>query len=162
MTAIETILRILVRISAAIGVASLLALMALTVVTVTFRAIGIAFPGTYVLAELLLIPTVTFALAYAAWEGAHTKVELLIQTFTKCLSDGSNGLMLLTGTVFWVFVAMAAIEEAIRRGRQGEMTPLLDIPVAPFRWIMVSAICLMIAICLLRALQFLTGREASK
>jgi hypothetical protein len=61
--------------------------------------------------------------------------------------------------VFWGVVAYAAVEEALRRGRQGETTPLLDIPVAPFRWLMVSALCLMIGVCLLRAVQTMTGRE---
>lgn len=159
MTAIERILGGVVRVAAALGVLSLLALMALTVFTVVFRAIGIAFPGTYVLAELLLIPTVSCALAFAAWDGAHTKVELLVQTMRPRLSGLSQGAMLLAGTVFWFFVTYAAVEEALRRGRQGEVTPLLDIPVAPFRWLMVAALCLLIAVCLLRAAQFLAGRE---
>lgn len=162
MIFIESIFKKLVSLAAAIGVASLVALMILTVVTVTFRAIGIAFPGTYVLAELLLIPTVTFALAYAAWENAHTRVEILTKIFPNRIEGLSNGLMLLSGTVFWGFVAYAAIEEALRRGRQGEVTPLLDIPVAPFRWLMVVAICLMICICILRAIQFIAGVEARK
>ena len=123
---------------------------------------GIAFPGTYVLAELLLIPTVSCALAFAAWEGGHTKVELLVQTFRPRRSGLSQGLMLLTGTVFWGVVLYAGIEEALRRGRQGEMTPLLEIPVAPFRWLMVAALCLMIAVCLLRGLQLIAGREPEK
>lgn len=162
MSVIERSLGWIVRVAAALGVLSLLALMALTVVTVTFRAIGIAFPGTYVLSELLLIPTVSFALAFAAWGGAHTKVELLVQTFPARLSGVSQGLMLLAGTVFWGFVAYSAVEEALRRGRQGEMTPLLDIPVAPFRWLMVSALCLLIALCVLRGVQSILGREMQK
>jgi hypothetical protein len=63
MRLVEHLLGGIVRGAAALGVLSLLALMALTVVTVTFRAVGVAFPGTYVLAELLLIPTVSCALA---------------------------------------------------------------------------------------------------
>lgn len=159
MRALETFLSWIVRGAAALGVLSLLALMALTVVTVTFRAIGIAFPGTYVLAELLLIPTVSLALAFAAWDGAHTKVELLVQSLRPRVADVSQGLMLLTGTGFWIFVAYAGVEEALRRGRQGEITPLLDIPVAPFRWVMISAICLLIAVCVLRGVQLLARRE---
>ena len=162
MTGIERILGWVVRLAAGLGVLSLVALMALTVVTVTFRAIGIAFPGTYVLAELLLIPTVSCALALAAWDGAHTKVELLVQSMRPRLSGLSQGLMLLGGTVFWGFVAFAAIEEALRRGRQGEITPILDIPVAPFRWLMVAALCLLIAVCLLRGMQLIGGKELRK
>lgn len=162
MRLMERTLGWLVRLAAGLGVASLVALMALTVVTVVFRAIGIAFPGTYVLAELLLIPTVTCALAFAAWDGSHTKVELLVQTLSSRVSDWSQGAMLLLGTVFWGFVLYAGVEEALRRGKQGEITPLLDIPVAPFRWLMVAAIALMIAVCLLRAAQYLAHQEPRK
>ena len=113
MQAVETLLRWMVRLAAALGVLSLVALMGLTVVTVVFRAVGIAFPGTYVLAELLLIPTVSCALAFAAWDGAHTKVELLVQTFRPRIAGLSQGLMLLAGTAFWGIVLFAGIEEAI-------------------------------------------------
>lgn len=162
MKSVETLLRMLVRLVALLGVTSLVAMMALTVVTVVFRAIGIAFPGTYVLAELLLIPAVSFALTYAAWDRAHTRVDLLTQTFRPRLAGLSRGFMLLLGTVFWGFVAWAGIEEALRRGRQGEATPLLDIPVAPFRWLMVFAICLLIAVCVFRAAEEITGRDRSE
>lgn len=158
MRHVETGLGYLIRLAAGLGVASLVALMALTVTTVTFRAVGIAFPGTYVLSELLLIPAVSFALAFAAWDDAHTRVDLLVSRFRKPYKQWSIGTTLLLGTVFWGFVAWAAIEEALRRGRQGEMTPLLDIPVAPFRWLMVTALCLMIAACLFRAGEAMIGR----
>ena len=159
---VEKALGILVRIAAFLGVAALLCLVGLTVVTVTFRAVGIAFPGTYVLAELLLIPTVAFALAYAAWCGAHTRVELLTKMFSPRLAGIAQGLTLLAGIAFWAIVVWAGIEEVLRRSAQGEMTPLLDIPVAPFRWLMVAAISLLIAILLLRAVQAFCGREAKE
>ena len=93
MQAVETLLRWMVRLAAALGVLSLVALMGLTVVTVVFRAVGIAFPGTYVLAELLLIPTVSCALAFAAWAAlAHYQAlewiwpVALFEQFTDGLS----------------------------------------------------------------------------
>ena len=159
---IEKVLGTLVRISAFVGVLSLLAMMVLTVVTVVFRGIGIAFPGTYVLSELLLIPTVSFALAYAAWTGAHTRVELLTKNFPPKFAGLSTGLMLLAGSVFWGFVAYATYEEVLRRSAQGEVSPILDIPVAPFRWLMLGAIILLLAVTLLRAAQEITVREPSK
>ena len=76
-------------------------------------------------AELLLIPTVSCALAFAAWEGAHTKVELLVQRFRPRLAGWSQGLMLLAGSGFWCVVLYAGIEEAIRRGAS-------DVHVEPF------------------------------
>ncbi|SMH39030.1 TRAP transporter small permease [Maritimibacter sp. HL-12] len=162
MRPVERFLGVIVQGAAVLGIVSLLALMALTVVTVTFRAIGIAFPGTYVLAELLLIPTVSCALVFAAREDAHTRVDLLVQSFNRRLSGLSKGLTLLAGTVFWGFVLYAGIEEALRRGKQGEVTPLLDIPVAPFRWLMVTAIAVLIAVCVLGATRLIAGWEARK
>lgn len=157
---LETGLGALVRASALMGVLTLLALMGLIVVTVIFRAIGIAFPGTYVLSELLLIPTITLSLAYAAWDGAHTKVDLLTQTLPTRLADWLEGLMLLLGCGFWGFVLWSAIHDAQRHAAQGEKTPLLDIPVAPFRWLIVGATALLIAVLVLRALQrFAPGAE---
>jgi TRAP-type C4-dicarboxylate transport system permease small subunit len=159
---VEKSLGILVRVAALLGVTALLLLMGLTVVTVTFRAIGIAFPGTYVLAELLLIPTVSFALAYAAWTGAHTRVELLTQALSPRLAGIVQGATLLCGVAFWAIVTWAGIDEALRRGAQGEATPLLDIPVAPFRWLLVSAMILLIVVLILRATQSFLGRETGE
>ncbi len=152
----------LVRVAAFIGVLSLVALMALTVVTVGFRAVRIAFPGTYVLAELLLIPAVCCALAYAAWTGAHTRVELLTQTFPKRVAQIVHGIVLLLSLGFWGIVAYAALEEVLRRSAQGETSPILDIPVAPFRWIMFAGIVLVIAVILLRAVQSLLGKDVTE
>lgn len=148
---IDRILGGVVRTAAFVGVLSIVALMCLTVVTVSFRAIGIAFPGTYVLAELLIIPAVTFSLAYAAWEGAHTRVALLTQHLPALFARRLDAAMLIVGSMFWVFVAWAGIEEALRRGAQGERTMLLDIPVAPFRWLMVAALILLVAVLWYRA-----------
>ncbi len=159
---IEKVFGILVRISAFVGVLSLLAMMALTVVTVIFRAIGIAFPGTYVLSELLLIPSVSFALTYAAWSGAHTRVALFTQNLPKKWAGYTHGATLVVGAVFWGFVAYAGYEEVLRRSAQGEVSPILHIPVAPFRWLMFGAIVLMIAVTLLRAVQEIAGKETSK
>jgi hypothetical protein len=67
-----------------------------------------------------------------------------------------------SGVAFWAIVSWAGIDEAVRRGAQGEATPLLDIPVAPFRWLMVSAILLLIAVLMLRATQSFLGRETGE
>ncbi len=160
MQAIGTFLGGLVRLAAIIGTLSVAALMCLTVVTVTFRFLGIAFPGTYVLAELLIMPAVTFALAYTAWAGAHTKVDLLTNTLPRRIADPLVGVMLAIGAGFWGMVATAGVEEVLRRQAQGETTPFLDIPVAPFRWMMVGAVSLLVAVLLYRAVETALGRES--
>ena len=152
---IERILGAAVRVAALLGVASLVVLVGLVVVTVTFRAIDIAFPGTYVLQQLMIIPTVSLSLAYAAWKGRHTRVEILTQRFPSRVARPLEALMLVTGSVFWVVVGYAWYLQAVINGRRGEKTPLLDIPVWPFRWLMVGAVILMVVVVFFRALELL-------
>ena len=59
MQAVDRILRRICDAAGILGVLAILSLMLLTVVTVVFRAAHIAFPGTYSIAELLLIPAVS-------------------------------------------------------------------------------------------------------
>lgn len=151
----EKILRLLVDLGALIGVASIVALMLLTVVTVTFRFMGVAFPGTYSLAEILLIPAITFSLAYAAWEGAHTKVTLLTTHFPERVGNVIEAAMLAAGTVFWVVVARAGVLEALKSGRNQELAPIIDVPVTPFRWLLVMAIGLLCLVLVYQALKLL-------
>lgn len=158
MRLVEAMLRTVTLFGGLIGVVAILSLMLLTVVTVVFRAIGIAFPGTYVIAELLLIPAVSFSLAYAGYAGAHIRVELLIDRFTvraKRLTEATVGAL---GTAFWMLVAWAGIREALRRTAQNETTPIINLPVAPLRWMFVAALCLFCVILLVQVVRALRGR----
>lgn len=158
MTLIGTILRRLCALAAFIGVAAIIALMLLTVVTVVFRALGIAFPGTYSLSELLLVPAVSFSLAYAAMQGEHTRVTLFVDRIrSDRLRLGVHGVMTLLGGLFWVAIGWATIREAIRRGAQNELSPIINVPVAPFRWAMATAIILLCLVLLYQGVKLLRG-----
>lgn len=159
MRVVERFLALLASGAGLIGVGTILALMALTVVTVVFRAIGIAFPGTYSLAELLLIPSISFSLAYAAMKDEHTRVVLFTDRIRSTrIRQALLGVMLALGSVFWVMVAWATIREAIRRGAQNELSPIINVPVAPFRWAMATALVLLCVILLFKSVQLLLGR----
>ena len=143
-----------------IGVLAILSLMLLTVITVIFRAVGIAFPGTYVIAELLLIPAVSFSLAYAGYAGAHTRVELLIERLAPRGKRLAEAAVTALGTVFWGFVAWAGIREALRRTAQNETTPIINVPVPPLRWLFVAALCLFCAILVVQVVRVIRGQPA--
>lgn len=166
MRLVERLLRWIVTVGAFTGVSCIIALMFLTVVTVSFRAIGIAFPGTYTLAEILLIPSISFSLAYAAYEGAHTRVELMTSILPPRLASLLDALMLALGTVFWVVVAYAGTLEALKSARNQEQAPILGFPVTPFRWMLVIAItllCLVLVVQVVQALRRTKGvKEVSK
>ncbi|WP_196260923.1 TRAP transporter small permease [Pelagibacterium limicola] len=160
MQRFDTILTRICQGAGILGVASILALMALTVTTVVFRALSIAFPGTYSLSELLLIPAVSLSLAYAAMQNEHTRVVLFVDRIANVrLRHAINALMLIVGSLFWVFVAWATIREAIRRGAQGELSPIINVPVAPFRWTMAAAIVLLVIVLVWQGIKLLSGKE---
>lgn len=158
----QRLLELLSRISGLIAVGGILALMVLTVVTVVFRAIGIAFPGTYALAELLLIPAISFALAYATMQNEHMRVTLFVDVLHhRRFRLSLKGIMLGLGALFWMAVALATIREAIRRGAQGELSPIINIPVAPFRWMMATAMVLICVTLLFKVIQLFLGHDDS-
>ena len=154
----DTLLRRVCAAAGIIGVAAILGLMALTVVTVVFRALNIAFPGTYSLSELLLIPAVSLSLAYAAMQSEHTRAVLFVDRISnQRLRLAIHGVMLILGSLFWVGVAWATIREAIRRGAQNELSPIINVPVAPFRWTMGGAMVLLVIVLLWQGFKLLRG-----
>ncbi|MFD1912181.1 TRAP transporter small permease [Halodurantibacterium flavum] len=160
METIDTILRRVTTLVGIVGVGAILALMALTVVTVVFRALHIAFPGTYSLSELILIPAVSLSLAYAAMQNEHTRATLFVDLIRNDrLRNAIHGVMLILGSLFWVAVAWATIREAIRRGAQNELSPIINVPVAPFRWSMAAAIVLLVVVLLWQGFKLLRGKE---
>lgn len=155
----DTLLRRICGAAGIVGVVAILGLMALTVVTVIFRALHIAFPGTYSLSELLLIPAVSLSLAYAAMQNEHTRAVLFVDRISnQRLRLAIHGAMLMLGSVFWMAVAWATIREAIRRGAQNELSPIINVPVAPFRWTMGAAIVLLVIVLLWQGFKLLRGQ----
>jgi TRAP-type mannitol/chloroaromatic compound transport system permease small subunit len=158
MQVFDTILR---RISDAVGIVGVLAifsLMLLTVVTVIFRAMHIAFPGTYSISELLLIPAVSISVAYASLHNEHTRATLFVDRIKNMrLRHAVHGFMLILGSLFWVAVVWATIREAIRRGAQNELSPIINVPVAPFRWSMAAALTLLCVLLLWQGYKLLRG-----
>ncbi len=160
MRGIAKILDLLGKFSGFIAVSGVLALMMLTVVTVVFRGIGIAFPGTYAIAELLLIPAISFALLYATLQNEHTRVTLIVGRIINLrVRHVLKGLMFALGSIFWMAVALATIRQAIARAAQGEVSSIINVPVPPFRWMMAAAMVLIVVTLLFKALQLLTGRD---
>lgn len=163
MQAVGRLLQAVSKVVGIAGVIAILALMLLTVVTVIFRAAHIAFPGTYVLAELLLIPAVSISIAYAAMDNEHTRVVLIVDTIKNLrLRHAIHGVMLALGSLFWMAVAWATIREAIRRGAQGETSPIIHVPVSPFRWTMAGALVLLCVILLWQSLKLLRGEPTEE
>ena len=155
---IDTTLRRICATAGVIGIAAILGLMGLTVITVVLRALHIAFPGTYSLSELLLIPAVSISIAYAAMHNDHTRAVIFVNRISNArLRHFIHGLMLILGSLFWAVVAWATMREAIRRMAQNDLSPIIDVPVAPFRWAMALAILLCVIVLLWQGFKLLKG-----
>lgn len=162
MKQIESVIGTLVRVGGVIGVACILLLTVLTVATVGLRVVGVAFAGSYALSELLLMPAVTFSLTYAAWENTHTRVNFISGFLSQGASALLEGFIALLGLVFWGFIALATFREAVHYTALGEMAAIVDVPVAPFRWLMVTALVLMCAVILFHTVRAFSGHPAKQ
>lgn len=161
MHAIDRFLRRLTEAVGVVGVAAICGLMVLTVITVVLRALHIAFPGSYSIIELLLVPAVSISVAYAAYANEHTRAALFVDRIKNIrLRYAINGVMLILGSLFWVIVIYATAKEAIRRGKQNELSPIIDVPVAPFRWSMAVALSLVVVVLLWHGYKLLRGYPA--
>lgn len=154
----NTLIGWLVKAGGVIGVACIFALTLLTVATVAARAMNIAFPGTYALSEILLIPAISFSLCYAAWTGAHTRVEFVTGFLPERLSQVLDGLIDLVALVFWVAICRAVWLQAIKMTARNETAAIIDVPAWPFRWLMVAALVLTCIVLVMRALLSFAGR----
>src|SRR5690606_42108039 len=109
---IDTTLRRICATAGVIGIAAILGLMGLTVITVVLRALHIAFPGTYSLSELLLIPAVSISIAYAAMHNDHTRAVIFVNRISNTrLRHFIHGLMLILGSLFWLEWGWATVPE---------------------------------------------------
>ena len=160
MTAVENLLQKLIRLGGVIGVAAIAALMLLTVLTVVLRVVGVAFPGSYAMSEILLIPAISFSLAYATWDDVHTRVDFVTKGLPKRARSALDVVITLLGLGFWAVITYAVTRDAIKHGAQHEVAPIINIPVAPFRWLMVTALVLLCATMLLRAAQAALGKDS--
>lgn len=158
MQAFDNLLRRTGDVIGVLGVAAIFALMLLTVVTVVFRALHIAFPGTYSISELLLIPAVSISVAYAALHNEHTRATLFVENIKNTrFRLGLHGVMLILGSLFWIAVVWATIREAIRRAAQNELSPIINVPVPPFRWSMAIALAFLCIVLVWQGIKLLRG-----
>ncbi|WP_010140696.1 TRAP transporter small permease [Oceanicola sp. S124] len=158
MTRATTLIGWLVKAGGVIGVACIIALTLLTVATVAARALNIAFPGSYALSEILLIPAISFSLCYAAWSGAHTRVEFVTSLLPPRVSQVLEGVIDLIALVFWVAICRAVWLEAIKMTARNETAAIINVPAWPFRWMMVAALVLTCIVLVMRACLSFAGR----
>jgi len=91
--------------------------------------------GTTELARYL-VPIIVFpALAWAAIEGKHIKVDFIMERFSKQVQSIFNIIMLLLCLGMYVFITWRSV---IYSGQVTGIFSVYDIPQSPFYWIMTA------------------------
>jgi len=138
----------------------LIAVVALTVVSVITRRFGWAFPGSYELTELLMLVTIGFALGYAALTKAHIAVDLIFSRFPHRIQMIIESLTSIMGIAIVAGLVWAGARLLQERWFV-ERTDSLGIPFAPLRIIWLFAL-LLFCLLLLIDLVEVWGRKGRK
>ena len=95
-----------------------------------------AIPGGLELIEMLMVVVIFGALPLVSWKGEHVVFDSLDEYITEKLRK-LQGLFVhvLSGGVF-LFMAYQMLKRAERFAEYGEVTPHLELPMAPVAWFM--------------------------
>lgn len=147
------------RSAAYVASAALVALMALVCLAVAMRRVaGDPMSGWTEIAGLLLLVTVFLALPYCGRTGGHIAVDAVtgalpprLNRWAEVAARLSSAVML--GILSWRGSVLAAAPPA------GEVTNILEVPFAPFLWVMTVGSALYAAALAVEAVAFAVGRS---
>jgi len=138
-----------------IGIGSLVAIMVLVVANIVTRFFGSVIPGTYSLASLIAVLTVSFAIVYTGLKRGHIVIELLVSRFSQRVRVILESFGLVLGIGIWALIAWAGLQHAGEMWLLGERAEPLRISAAPFRYVWGIAMvlfCLVLLINLFKVL----------
>jgi TRAP-type C4-dicarboxylate transport system permease small subunit len=121
-----------------IGAAGLISLMLVVGGTVIYRWFGGTFQGSYEVAEICTILTITMCIFMATVKRGHVDVRILHDRLPAPAKRATNLITGLTATIFWALTTFAAYTLASLLGRHGEFTDVLQINIVPLRWVIVT------------------------
>jgi TRAP-type C4-dicarboxylate transport system permease small subunit len=167
-TAMDYFVKIVYRssgIGAAIGALFLFVVMLIMVANIIFRFFGGVIAGTYEMVALFIVATISFSLAYTAMSHGHVVMDVLgnrlpprVRAIIDCF-DSSVSLGL------WILIAWTSVWLLSEKLGKDEVTDLLNIPFAPFRFLWeigLILLCLVLLIDLIKAITTATRKGVSE
>ena len=131
-----------------IGGVFLIAGMLLLISNIFGRFVHFIIPGTYEMFELIMAIPVAFAVAYAALQGTHVSVDLIVSRFPPKLRAAAEILAHGVSFAIWALMAYAGAELAFENGLN-EISETLEIPYLPFRLVWIFCLFLFCLVYLL-------------
>ena len=133
---------IAVKLAVLFGASALIGTNVIVVLSVIGRHIAIPLPGSVEIVEMLIVVVASTSILYATVIYSHASAKLLIDRvggFTKQLVE-SAGLVL--GATFCLALTIGNGWLLYDYWSQYEVSPLLSIPIKPFRILVVLCLCL--------------------
>lgn len=137
-----------------VGVASLVVLLAVTVVDVSGRYLfNRPLLGALELSEFMLVFLVFCGLASTDLKNGHVTVDVVVERFRPRLQGVSDGVAALLGTGLWAVIAWRSAAQAEKVRVVGEVSSNLVLPIYPFIWTAAIGSGLFACVLLIRALK---------
>lgn len=137
-----------------VGVASLVVLLALTVVDVGGRYLfNRPLLGALELSEFMLVFLVFCGLAYTDLRNGHVTVDVVVERFPPRLQGVFDGIAALLGTGLWAVIGWRSAVQAEKVRVAGEVSSNLVLPIYPFIWTAAIGSSLFACVLLIRALK---------
>ena len=159
---ITHVARPVIRIGGYVAAITLAAMMLLTVLDVFLRFVfNRPILGGTEITEHMMVILSFFAIAYAAIEGIHVRVELLVKRLSRKAQAVFTIIGYVLSLVLCVPLTLVYIPEAIAVRSYGEESEVLAIPAFPFYVVVIigcSLLTLVVIIELTKAIQRLTEK----
>jgi TRAP-type C4-dicarboxylate transport system permease small subunit len=127
----ERISRILNRIFAAAGGASLVCLTGLAAANMICRAVYRPVPGSYELVGFICAVGVAFGLGYTQLHKGHVVVSIITERFSPEVNRALDALNHLVGAAFFGLVSWQTFAWGMEIAKSGELSETLKIPYYP-------------------------------
>jgi TRAP-type C4-dicarboxylate transport system permease small subunit len=143
MNAFEKVLGVVAEKMAWIAMIAILACMALVVTDVIrYQIVHKPLPGTHEVVELIASVILSMGIGYLTFVRGHVAVGILVDRYRPRVQAVFD---LVTGVIalgFTIWLTVGVVEMAIRNLRYGWVTGVLEIPRAPFMYLIALSLAL--------------------
>lgn len=151
------------RFAAFISGVALLWLMGLTVIAVVMRYVFNApILGAQDLSQVSLVLVVFPAMAYCGWTGGHVALDLISAAIKSSTLRWTDMIIHATSALLFVFISRQAWSRGVDALKYGEATNLIDIPHAPFFFVIAMSCGLYAAVLFIQTVKTAIGRPRAK
>jgi len=148
-----------VRLAAFISGLALLWLMGLTIIAVFMRYVFNApILGAQDLSQVSLVVVVFPAMAYCGWTGGHVALDLISSAIKSSALRRTDMIIHAVCGVLFVYISWQTWSRAVDALQYGEATNLIEIPHAPFFFIIAISAGLYAVVLFVQAVKTAIGR----